>query len=351
MRSVGRPHIEPNAEHASLEELEVSMHCTPCRRAALRIRAIWALLRGLGRDAVALFCNVEEKTLLDWINAFNTSGIDGLIDRERKGAPRKLSEEVMQKQVLPLLDAPSTIGLQHWTAVKLHGYLTNTLKLEVSYATLVRNLHESGRCLKVPRPMPQPPDEEAWLAQRTAFANKLKAWMADDTVHLWFGDECGIEADPRPRKRWVEKGSKPTVPYAGTHIRRNVIGAVSPSDGQLSCLIFSHCDTDVFQAFLDNLAAEVPPQAGKEHILVLDNASWHKAKSLNPHHFRIEFLPPYSPDFNPIERFWLRLKSDYFADFFAKTPDQLEERIILALRSFFHTPLQVASNCSISANF
>jgi transposase len=52
------------------------------------------------------------------------------------------------------------------------------------------------------------------------------------------------------------------------------------------------------------MASEVPKKRNKKVILVLDNASWHKAKSLNWHHIEPVYLPPYSPDFNPIERFW-----------------------------------------------
>ena len=170
-------------------------------------------------------------------------------------------------------------------------------------------------------------------------------------MELWFSDECGIEGDPRPRKRWVEKGSSPTIPYAGTHLRRSVIGAVCPQNGCLSALIFSHCNTGIFQIFLDNLASEVPPRPDKRQLLILDNASWHKAKSLHWHHFEPVYLPPYSPDFNPIERFWLRLKADFFTDFFAKKGTELEERIVQALRSFFDQPEKVASNCAISGNF
>jgi len=42
-------------------------------------------------------------------------------------------------------------------------------------------------------------------------------------------------------------------------------------------------------------------------------------------------LPPYSPDLNPIERLWLLLKAEWFADFFAKNREQLIDRIDQAL--------------------
>ena len=110
---MGRHLTVPNSENASLAELETAMHCTPRRRAALRIRAIWALFRGMHRADVALFCNIDEKTLLDWINGFNSSGIDGLIDRERKGAPRKIERQKVLAEIIPLLDAPAIVGQQH----------------------------------------------------------------------------------------------------------------------------------------------------------------------------------------------------------------------------------------------
>jgi transposase len=65
------------------------------------------------RADVALFCNIDEKTLLDWINGFNSSGIDGLIDRERKGAPRKIERQKVLAEIIPLLDAPAIVGQQH----------------------------------------------------------------------------------------------------------------------------------------------------------------------------------------------------------------------------------------------
>lgn len=327
------------------------MNCTPCKRSALRMRGIWSMGKGMDRASVALFCNVHEHTVLEWIKLFNEHGIDGLIEKDRKGAPRKITAEQMEKEVIPLLNNPQNAQQQHWTIVKLHGYLKKQLSKEVSYPSLVRYIHEYGYVARVPRTIPEPQDKDSWQKQRERFNQDLFGWLNDPGIELWFCDECGIEADPRPRKRWVLKGSKPTIAYAGTHLRRSVIGAVCPGNGMLSTLIFSHCNTDIFQAFLDNLAQENPPKENKTYRLIVDNASWHKAKKLNWHHFIPSYLPPYSPDFNPIERFWLRLKSEHFADFFTRCSDQFENRIINALKSFFITPESVSKTCAISGNF
>lgn len=343
--------IEPNFENASLEELEVAVKCAPHRRGALRLRGIWAMGKGMAREEVAIFCGVCEKTVLEWIKRFNEEGVDGLTDRVRSGAPRRISSQEMISDVLPILDDPGSVGEEHWTAVKLRGYLISECCVEVSYPTLVRYLHEQNRHLRVPRPMPEPRDHDQWEEQRKSFSERLRSWIDDPCVELWFGDECGVEGDPRPRRRWVEPGSKPTAPYSGEHLRRSVIGAVRPSDGAFTSLIFSHCNTEVFQAFLDALAEENPPKPKIRQILILDNASWHRAKSLNWHHFEPEYLPAYSPDFNPIERFWLRLKNDFFANFFCRKGHDLEQRIIAALQHFLANPDSVAAQCRISENF
>jgi hypothetical protein len=141
-------------------------------------------------------------------------------------------------------------------------------------------------------------------------------------------------------------GSRPRVPYLGDHIRANVVGAVCPATGHCFAMVFDAMNTDCFQCFLDQLAQTIPPEPGKRRMLLLDNASWHKAQRLQWHHFQHQFLPTYSPDFNPIERLWLRLKADYFSDFIARTPQQLTERLLSALKAFIDDPSTVASQCA-----
>ena len=278
-----------------------------------------------------------------WIELFNRGGIDALITRPRSGRRRKVKLERVRDLLVPVLENPAQAGQVHWTGVKLHGYLTEQLQIELGYSTTVRWLHELNFHLRVPQPWPERQNEE----ERKAFLEELRALSVDPTVQLWFGDECGVEGDPRPRRRWVQPGKGRTVPYLGDHIRENVIGAVAPQTGELFSLIVDGVDTDVFQLFLDEMAKAVPPKPGVRQIFILDNASWHKAARLNWHHLEPKFLPGYSPDYNPIERLWLRLKADWFWDYFARTPQDLIDRLCLALKSFIDQPAKIASICSI----
>ena len=335
--------VHPNAENATLQELSVAMEAASNKRSYIRLAAIRSLLLGITRTTVCQqFCRTDRMVRL-WIELFNRGGIDALITRPKPGRPRKVKLERVRDLLLPVLENPTTAGQVHWTGVKLHGYLQKQLSLELGYSTAVRWLHELNFHRRVPRPWPERQNEE----DRKKFQEQLRTLAEDPEVQLWFGDECGVEGDPRPRRRWVQPGRPRTVPYLGDHLRQNVIGAVAPQSGELFSLIVDGVDTDVFQFFLDEMAKAVPRKEGVRQILILDNASWHKSARLNWHHFEPKFLPGYSPDFNPIERLWLRLKADWFWDFIARTPQELSDRLCTALKSFLEDPAKTASNCSL----
>lgn len=329
-----------------MNELELAMDCGPDHKAFRRMNAIHLLLIGVSFEHVMRNSRIGERTLQLWISRFNDRGIDALAYRPKSGRPRKLALQEVEESILPLVDDPSLAGQSHWTAVKLHGWLRDERKLDLSYRTVVRYLHEQGYVRKMPRPVPAPPDPDSWEKSREAFAVELLALLEDPSQQVFFGDEAGFEGDPRPRQKWVKRGTRPEEPYHGGHLRRNVIGAVNPRSGQLVSLLVPYCDSTVFQVFLDTLASEAPPEPGMTHHLVLDNASWHKTGTLEWHHFKPLYLPPYSPDFNPIERLWQRLKGNDLAGYFTRNGEELEEKILGALGRLLEQPEIIRSVCN-----
>ncbi len=323
---MARKRLIPNLENASLAELEIACGAAPYREGHDRIMAVRALALGIPHAQVALLHQVTSRTLANWINRFNGSGIDGLIDRKRSGRPRALSADKTE-QYRQLIRQPQQVGVTHWTGKKFHGYLRNELDVEVGYRTVIRWLHENNFRLKVPQPWPDRQDE----ALRKAFVDRLQTWLADERIELWYADETGIEGDPRPRRRWAERGKKARVTKNGDHIRMNVTGMVCPRTGQFYALEFSHSDAETFQAFLDHANEDLTLQRPR-NLLICDNASWHKNGQLRWGRLEAVFLPPYSPDLNPIERLWRVLKAEWFCDFIAKDRDALMERLDVALR-------------------
>lgn len=338
---MSRERTLPNVENCDFEELAKAIECASSLQAHTRLLAIRGLILGHEFEDICDLFQVSDRTIETWIFEFNEQGIDGIIDRPRSGRPRVIAPEKVE-HYRELIENPNLADEHFWTGKKLHGYLTNELKEELSYSTTIRFLHEQGFVLKVPRTWPAKQDEE----KRAVFLEHILKLQNDTNVDIWYQDETGIEGDPRPRRRWAQKGSKPTIPYIGNHIRMNICGMVCPENGEFACLEIDYMDREAFQVFLD-YANEVVKDRKKRQVMILDNASWHKVKSLDWGAIEPVYLPPYSPDFNPIERLWLRLKCDYFQDFIAKTHQELSEHADFALAQISASPDHVASVCAV----
>ena len=167
---------------------------------------------------------------------------------------------------------------------------------------------------------------------------------------IWFADESGFEGDPRPRKRWDKKGRKTRVTKNGGHLRMNVIGMVCPRSGEFFAIEASHSDSATYQAFLDEANRQIAFQR-TTNILIMDNASWHKRKSTNWHGWQPMYLPPYSPDLNPIERIWLTMKARWFNNHVCKNEEKLLERLDQAILDVIDNPDTIKQTTAIGTLF
>jgi transposase len=329
-----------------MAELELAIDCCPDQKAQKRLNTMHLLLCGASFELARKHARVSERCLQKWISRFNEAGIDAITYHPVSGRPRVLTDEVIEAEILPVVDDPNSAGEYHWTVTKLCGWLREEKDLDLSYRTLVRYLHEHNYARRIPRRIPLPSKPEQWGEQREAFVDQLFPLIEDPNAEVFFGDEAGFEGDPRPRLKWVKRGSRPTVGYYGGHVRSNVVGAVSPRSGQLVSLIVPYCDRFVFQQFLDTMADEVPARRNKRVYLVLDNAGWHKVATLNWHHITPLYLPPYSPDLNPIERLWQHLKSHYLAGFITGDHEELDQKIEDSIRTLLNRPETIRSVCN-----
>jgi transposase len=217
--AVGVRWIAPNFENCTLGEMQAAEENAASKRAARRMMALRLLFQG----RVLAIMDGSGRTLARWIARFNDLGIDGLThDVERPGRPTKIPPD-KHETFKELRRQPYQIGRDFWTARVLHGYLAKQWQIEMGYSTVCARMHAANFDLKSPRPCPGMRQDPA---KRAAYLEDLKRLQEDPTLALWYGDETGIEGDPKPRRRWAEKGVKTTVPYTGNHIRENAIGAV-----------------------------------------------------------------------------------------------------------------------------
>ena len=91
--------------------------------------------------------------------------------------------------------------------------------------------------------------------------------------------------------------------------------------------------------------AEVSRRHADEFILmVLDGAGWHKAQRLRvPANRRLIFLPPWSPQLNPVEHLWDEIREKWFANRVFDSMNAVEERLLTALKILEEDSPRVAS--------
>ena len=129
-------------------------------------------------------------------------------------------------------------------------------------------------------------------------------------VRLMFQDEAGFGRINKPKYCWCQKGIRPSVPCHHIREYRYAYGAVEPATGESCFLVMPYCNTVCMNLFLRHLSKQYP---GDIILLCCDGAAWHKSGTLCiPENIRLFFIPPYTPEMNPIEQIWKELRKRGF---------------------------------------
>ena len=144
-------------------------------------------------------------------------------------------------------------------------------------------------------------------------------------VRLFFQDEAGFGRINKPKYCWCQKGFRPSVPCHHIREYRYAYGAVEPLTGDSCFLIMPYCNTECMNIFLEELSKQYPD----DYILLCcDGAAWHKAGSLCvPEKMELFFIPPYTPEMNPIEQIWKELRKIGFRNEVFATLDKVVDRL------------------------
>lgn len=143
-----------------------------------------------------------------------------------------------------------------------------------------------------------------------------------------FQDEAAFGRINKPKHCWCPSGVRPVVP--SQHIReyRYAFGSVEPLTGESFFLVLPYSNTDCMNVFLHEYSKEYPDDI---ILMVCDRAGWHKSKGLIiPHNIRLLFIPPATPEMNPIEQIWKELRLSFKNELF-KTLENVLERLCLAI--------------------
>lgn len=165
----------------------------------------------------------------------------------------------------------------------------------------------------------------------TLLTQQGKEHASGGPIKVFAQDETRLGLLPVVRRRITACGVQPVATVTHQFDNFYLYGAVAPTSGASFFLELPYLNSRAFQVWLDGFAATFPESL---NLLVLDNGAGHKAKALRwPSNVVAVFLPPYSPELNPMERLWRDLK-DKLADISAQTIEALSDAVCSVIQNY-----------------
>ena len=140
-----------------------------------------------------------------------------------------------------------------------------------------------------------------------------------------FQDEAGFGRINKPKYCWCEKGIRPSVPCHHIREYRYAYGAVEPVTGSSCFLVMPYCNSTCMNIFLEEVSKQYPDDL---ILLCCDGAAWHKSNKLHiPENIELFYIPPYTPEMNPIEQIWKELRITGFRNEVFATLEKVVDRL------------------------
>ena len=149
-----------------------------------------------------------------------------------------------------------------------------------------------------------------------------------------FLDESGAQTSMTRTRGRAPRGQRVVAKVPGGHWKIvTMIGAVRTDGPFAAASVVGATDSDVFRTYVSDILA---PQLRPGDVVVMDNLSPHKAagvrEAIESAGAELRYLPPYSPDFNPIENLWSKVKGA-LRSLAARSVDTLHDAIGTAISS------------------
>lgn len=146
----------------------------------------------------------------------------------------------------------------------------------------------------------------------------------------------------------MPKNFRKLIQSNGNREKDCVIGAVCPNDGKTFFIQTVWMDSLVVSSFFQELSDFYQD---KKHLIILDNVAYHKCQGNKdlplPENIELMFLPPYSPELNPIERLWNHLKLNFLNNKLFKNLTALKHTVYETLKIVLNQQETVKSICAV----
>jgi transposase len=144
---------------------------------------------------------------------------------------------------------------------------------------------------------------------------------------------------------WAKKGERPRVVKQQQYINGYIIGSVCSGQNKTEAIFSPYCNSDAMHEHLKQISKATPP--GRYAVVVMDQAGWHTTKEIYdlPNVIPL-FLPPCSPELNPMEKVWKWLKEHFLSNRVFEDYEDIEKSSCEAWNLFAENKELIRTMCS-----
>jgi transposase len=270
-------------------------------RLARRANALILLDRGMSYRQVATVLLIDDDTVRQWRQTFETEGVEGLAGFHFGGRQAFLSDE-QQAELAAWVSATLPRSTR-----EVGAFIEQ--RFGISFASrsgLIALLHRLGFVHRKPVAMSRKMDPNKQRDFIAAYDNLLNHLPDDEMV--MFGDAVHPVYGAQPVGCWAPPDVALAVEQTTGREHLNIQGAIDLEHGHTQMLLVERVDAESTIELLGAIERQFPNRR-RIHVFV-DNARCHRAKLVQQWlarpgcRIRLHFIPPYCPHLNPIERLW-----------------------------------------------
>ena len=312
-----------------------------------RMRA-WQLVQfGWKQRHVATALGVTEGTVSRWVAKARAEGPAGLLTRPRPGRPAKLDPD--QLCLIPdfLGHGAEAYGFRGevWTCARVAKVIKEEFGVSYHKGHVSRLLKELDWTPQMPIARAIQRDEQEIEHWRVKVWPRLKAEAHRERRTLVFMDESGFYLLPGKVKTYAPEGHTPVLHEWQTRDHLSVMGGVTPA-GKLYVLVRQESLNGLHTIeFLKHLIRHVGPRL----LVIWDGSPIHRRVAVKEflgsaaRGVRVERLPAYAPDLNPVEGSWQHLKHVELRNLVSLDLEELHLELHLAIGRLRQKPHLVRS--------
>jgi len=290
----------------------------------LKLILLGLVASGVSVKEAASIVGIKVRVAYIWLNKWVNGGYEGLLPKKMSGRPPKLNKEQKErlKEMLNQKD--------YWTIKEIQRLIRDEFGVEYKKSRLYELLRELG--LKLSKPyifdVKRPGNAEEILGERLEEVLKIlkKAGYELEDIIIGFFDASSPQLSPNTARLWSFKKAKIRRITTRQRKRANTFGFYTLNGNS----VVSFQERSKKENVIEVLRMIKEENGEKPIVMIIDNFSSHRAEAVQKEAeklgIHLVFLPPYSPDLNPIEFVWKSLKK-LISEVFIGSVDELKSFI------------------------